>query len=166
MSSRPSLDKVISYDTSSLLADIPERAQKENKNKSNVPDLKLSNRKAHSRPQTTKGAHQLTHKTINEEFNEKLIYHGTAKGVPTSELPQSRASALKNYQAASGTTAATDSVRIHVKTLARPPSTKNAYSNPQVVKPREPMAGRKRLASATPKNAQVQYISSYGNTAS
>ena len=58
MSSRPSLDKVISYDTASLLADIPEKvASKENKNRNNVPDLKLSNRKAHSRPQTTKGQH-------------------------------------------------------------------------------------------------------------
>ena len=73
MSSRPSLDKVISYDTSSLLADIPEKAYKENKNNNNVPDLKLNNRRTHSRPQTTKGQHCPTHKTINEEFNEKLI---------------------------------------------------------------------------------------------
>ena len=83
MSSRPSLDKVISYDTTSLLADIPEKAQKENKNQNNVPDLKLGKR---SRPQTTK-QHQYAHKTINEEFNERLIYYGTSKGVPTSELP-------------------------------------------------------------------------------
>ena len=57
MSSRPSLDKVISYDTTSLLEDIPERLEKENKNKNNVPqvpDLKLSGRRPNSRPQTTK----------------------------------------------------------------------------------------------------------------
>ena len=73
MSSRPSLDKVISYDTTSLLEDIPEKVgnrEKENKNMKNVPDLKLNKSKL-TRPQTTK--QKLNYKTINEEFNEKLI---------------------------------------------------------------------------------------------
>lgn len=44
LSSRRTLDKVISYDTASLLEDIPEKweKEKENANKNNVPNLKLN----------------------------------------------------------------------------------------------------------------------------
>lgn len=48
--SRATLDKVISYDTASLLEDIPERNEKENANGINVPNLGLKNRRANTRP--------------------------------------------------------------------------------------------------------------------
>ena len=105
------------------------------------------------RPFTTKEAFSSAAKTINEEFNEKLIQHGTEKGVPTSELPAGRASAAKLTQ---GTAAASESVRAHMKGLTRPPS--NYMSNSYKIKPRESIAGRKRLASAKIKQEINQYL--------
>ena len=63
--------------------------------------------------------------------------------MPTSELPAGRASAAKLM---SGTTAASESVRAHIKGHTRPPS--NYFSSKYSIKPRESIAGRKRLASA------------------
>ena len=70
LSAQPSYDKVISYDTASLLADIPDRVQNENKNRFNIPKFRIN---ARGRPFTTKEAFSSATKTINEEFNEKLI---------------------------------------------------------------------------------------------
>ena len=74
--------------------------------------------------------------------------------MPTSELPAGRASAAKLTQ---GTTAASESVRAHMKYgLTRPPS--NYMSNSYKIKPRESIAGRKRLASAKIKQEINQYL--------
>ena len=98
--------------------------------------------KTKTRPQTTKHGRndgQNLGKTINDIFNEKLIQHGTSKGVPTSELPSARAGAMRNHHAQSGTTAASESVKAHLKTLTRPSSIN--ISGGRQVKPREHLAG-------------------------
>ena len=63
LSLQPSYDKVISYDTASLLADLPEKPQNENNNRLNVPKVKLNSR---ARPFTSKYAFSTSKKTINE----------------------------------------------------------------------------------------------------
>jgi len=76
---RYSFDKVISYDTSSLVEGLGETDQR----------TKASVRLKHqlNRPSTSK-THQQQVSSMNDKFNQKLISHGTEKGVPTEELPE------------------------------------------------------------------------------
>lgn len=88
---RNSYDKVISYDTTSLVDGIGEEKEnnKHGRNNSKVQTQATVIPKLKSRPITSgqlTAASQGTH-SVNEKFNQKLIQHGTANGVPMSDLP-------------------------------------------------------------------------------
>lgn len=77
-----SFDKVISYDTSSLVEGIGEkenRSKNKQANMAGVPHLK-------QRPVTSKVVSPVA-QSLNDQFNQKLIQYGTNNGVPLSELP-------------------------------------------------------------------------------
>ena len=80
---RNSLDKVISYDTTSLLDGIQEKENDKGRNSNRVHATVIPKLK---RPVTSQisPAHR---QSMNEQFNAKLIQHGTDVGVPQSELP-------------------------------------------------------------------------------
>lgn len=79
---RNSFDKVISYDTSSLLEALHEKENNgRNSNRGHatvIPKLR--------RPMTGSNTPKVGI-SVNERFNQKLIEHGTEIGVPASELP-------------------------------------------------------------------------------
>ena len=73
--------------------------------------------------------------------------------MPTSELPAGRISTTKLM---SGTATTADTAHTNFRALVRPPS--NYLSSKYRIKPRESIAGMKRLASAKIKQELNQYL--------
>ena len=87
---RNSFDKVISYDTTSLVDGIGgEKENDKNSRNKGKTSTAVAIPKLKQRPITsgTVTARSGAPRSLNEQFNQKLIEHGTANGVPPSELP-------------------------------------------------------------------------------